>query len=209
MKGEEKEDTEGKTTAENIPSFCKYKRRGPWQACGCTRRLGQGARLNIQRIPITTWDNLVIMSVAVALLSLAILSVGATRTFTSGHNPLSVTATNGPIVPSYNHAAATTTLSGVTSATVSSSVAPSATAISNGTLPACKSVQYPFPAGTGGNATRAAAVKEAYQYAWDAYNEYAWGYDELQPLSKTATNDWCKLSAVQPFCVVVCSKESS
>ncbi|PSR93864.1 glycoside hydrolase [Coniella lustricola] len=130
--------------------------------------------------------------IVVAFLSLAVLpaSIGATRTFTSGHNPLSVTATNGPIVPSYSHAAATTTLSGVTSATVSSSVAPSATAISNGTLPTCKSIQYAFPAGTGGNATRAAAVKEAYQYAWDAYNEYAWGYDELQPLSKTATNDW-------------------
>lgn len=38
--------------------------------------------------------------------------------------------------------------------------------------------------------TRATAIKEAYQYAWDAYVEYAWGYDELQPLSKKGTNDW-------------------
>jgi len=60
----------------------------------------------------------------------------------------------------------------------------------NTTLPSCKSIQYEFPPGTGSNATRAAAVKEAYQYAWDAFVEYAWGYDELQPLSKKGANDW-------------------
>jgi len=60
---------------------------------------------------------------------------------------------------------------------------------SNTSLPRCKSIQYDFK-GTGHNATRAAAVKQAYQYAWNAYVEYAWGYDELQPLSKTGTNDW-------------------
>ncbi|KAF4625741.1 hypothetical protein G7Y89_g12422 [Cudoniella acicularis] len=31
---------------------------------------------------------------------------------------------------------------------------------------------------------------EAYQYAFNAYVKYAWGYDELQPLTKTGTNDW-------------------
>jgi mannosyl-oligosaccharide alpha-1,2-mannosidase len=72
--------------------------------------------------------------------------------------------------------------------TTTSSISPSPT--SNTTLPSCKSIQYAFPSGTGGNATRAAAVKEAYQYAFNAYVEYAWDYDELQPLSKTGTNDW-------------------
>ncbi|KAF3768668.1 family 47 glycoside hydrolase [Cryphonectria parasitica EP155] len=130
------------------------------------------------------------MSVTAALLSLVVFPVVIGADHTSTHNPTAVTASHGPIIPSYSHAAATTTLSGVTTATVSSSVAASATAISNGTLPACKPVQYAFPAGTGGNATRAAAVKEGYLYAWDAYAEYAFGYDELQPLSETATNDW-------------------
>ncbi|PMD49056.1 glycoside hydrolase family 47 protein [Hyaloscypha variabilis F] len=60
------------------------------------------------------------------------------------------------------------------------SAIPTPTPSGNTTLPKC----------TGHNATRAAAVKEAYQYAWNAYVEYAWGYDELQPLSKTGTNDW-------------------
>lgn len=70
----------------------------------------------------------------------------------------------------------------------SSSTLPVTTA--NATLPACKSIQFAFPPGTGSNATRAAAVKEAYQYAWDAYVEFAWGFDELKPLTKVGTNDW-------------------
>lgn len=69
-----------------------------------------------------------------------------------------------------------------------SSVLPSAT--SNSTLPACKSIQNVFAPGTGGNATRADAIKEAYLYAWNAYVEFAWGFDELQPLSKVGTDDW-------------------
>ncbi|TAQ83345.1 hypothetical protein B7494_g8330 [Chlorociboria aeruginascens] len=67
---------------------------------------------------------------------------------------------------------------------------PISNSTSNTTLPACQAIQYAFPSGTGGNTTRAAAVKEAYQYAFDAYVQYAWGYDELQPLSQTGTNDW-------------------
>jgi len=59
---------------------------------------------------------------------------------------------------------------------------------SNITLPACQSIQFAFPSGTGGNVTRAEAVKEAYQYAWNAYVEFAWGFDELQPLSKVGVN---------------------
>lgn len=109
------------------------------------------------------------------------------------HTPPAVTVSDGPIVASYSHAAATTSLAGYANATASSSsLSPTATAIANGTspLPACKAIQYAFPAGTGGNATRAAAVKEAYQYAWDAYAEYAFGADDLQPLSRTGTDDW-------------------
>lgn len=107
------------------------------------------------------------------------------------HTPPAITASHGPIVTSYSHEPATTTLSGLASATSTSPVSPSATAIANGTLPACKSIQYAFPAGTGGNATRAAAVKEAYLYAWDAYAQYAFGHDDLRPLSKSYTDDWC------------------
>lgn len=59
-------------------------------------------------------------------------------------------------------------------ATVPRSYTPAAGNGTNTTLPACKAIQYAFPAGTGGNATRAAAVKEAYTYAFDAYVEYAW-----------------------------------
>lgn len=108
------------------------------------------------------------------------------------HTPPAVTVSNGPIVASYSHAAATTSLAGYSNATSTSSISPTATAVTNSTapLPACKSIQYAFPSGTGGNATRAAAVKEAYQYAWDAYAEYAFGQDDLQPLSKSGTDDW-------------------
>lgn len=128
--------------------------------------------------------------VAAALLPLLVEFAGAAETVT--FTPPAVTETQGPIIASYSHKAATTTLSGYTNATSTTSVSPSATAIANGTLPACKSVQYAFPTGTGGNATRAAAVKEAYLYAWNAYEEYAFGYDELTPLTKSYTNDWCK-----------------
>jgi mannosyl-oligosaccharide alpha-1,2-mannosidase len=32
---------------------------------------------------------------------------------------------------------------------------------------------------------RAAAVKEAFQHAWDGYYKYAWTHDELHPVAKT------------------------
>lgn len=154
------------------------------------------ARLSLFR---QLFSNKIIMAttlVAAALLYLAVLPdlAVAVMTTSTTQSPPAVTESHGPIVASYSHKPATTSLSGYASATSTSSVAPSATAISNGTLPACKSVQYSFPAGTGGNATRAAAVKEAYLYAWNAYEEYAFGYDELQPLTRSYTNDWCKIS---------------
>lgn len=130
----------------------------------------------------------------VALVSLAVLPAfsNAVETDTVAHTPPAIAESHGPIIASYSHAAATTTLSGYPNATSTSTLSPSATAIANGTLPACKSVQYAFPSGTGGNATRAAAVKEAYLYAWNAYEEYAFGHDDLIPLTKSYTDDWCK-----------------
>lgn len=63
-------------------------------------------------------------------------------------------------------------------------------ATGDATLPACASIQHAFPRGTGGDATRAEAVKEAYLHAWKAYDKYAFGQDELQPLSRKAMQDW-------------------
>jgi len=57
-------------------------------------------------------------------------------------------------------------------------------------LPTCKPIQYAFPAGEGGNAERAAAIKEAYLYGWEAYVKFAFGKDELQPLNGSGVNDW-------------------
>ena len=37
-------------------------------------------------------------------------------------------------------------------------------------------------------AVLAATVKQEFLHAWNAYKKYAWGYDELKPLSKTGTN---------------------
>lgn len=99
---------------------------------------------------------------------------------TAGHTSLP-----RPTATSLTHSNATST--SVNNMTTSTS-APTAT--SNATFPACKSVQYAFPSGSAGNATRAAAVKEAYRYAFNAYMEYASGYDELQPLTKNGTNNW-------------------
>lgn len=135
--------------------------------------------------------------VVVVLFTILSGITGAVETVT--HNPPAVTETHGPIIASYNHEAATTSLSGYTNATSTASISPTATAIANGTLPACKSIQYDFPAGTAGNATRAAAVKEAYLYAWNAYEEYAFGYDELTPLTKSYTDDWCKTPQKVPI----------
>lgn len=85
-----------------------------------------------------------------------------------------------------NGVAQTTSLSDASLTASSATASPTG----NGTLPACNEVQYDFAAGEGVNATRAAAVKEAYLWAWDAYDEYAFGSDELQPLTREATDNW-------------------
>lgn len=147
-----------------------------------------------------------LLSVLTALVGLAqaqpdVTSTTSTQTWWPA--PPFVTETAGPIKPSYEHPTATTSLTSIPSYTYTSTPgtslpsvytnstttsAPSPT--SNATLPACKPIQYNFSAGQGGNATRAAAVADAYRYAWDAYNEYAFGYDQLLPLNRSFTNNW-------------------
>lgn len=39
---------------------------------------------------------------------------------------------------------------------------------------------------------RQQAVVQAFQHAWKAYKQYAWGKDELKPVSKSS-NQWFKL----------------
>lgn len=39
---------------------------------------------------------------------------------------------------------------------------------------------------------RQKAVVKAYQHAWAGYKKYAWGHDELMPLTKSY-NDWFSL----------------
>lgn len=110
------------------------------------------------------------------------------------------TLSSGPVSAHRSKPPMTTSLTGIPSYTYTeapgstlypnSTSAASPTSTSNGTLPVCKKIQYDFPAGSGGNAERAAAVKEAYTFAWDAYSKYANGMDELQPLNASGTNDW-------------------
>lgn len=46
---------------------------------------------------------------------------------------------------------------------------------------------------TRANAATAKQVREDFLHAWDGYKKYAWGHDELKPLSKTY-HDWHKAS---------------
>src|ERR1700709_815822 len=50
-------------------------------------------------------------------------------------------------------------------------------------------VSPPAPAIALDRAALAAQVKAETLYAWHAYEQYAWGHDELQPLSKKP-KDW-------------------
>ncbi|XP_078605184.1 endoplasmic reticulum mannosyl-oligosaccharide 1,2-alpha-mannosidase-like isoform X3 [Branchiostoma floridae x Branchiostoma japonicum] len=53
-------------------------------------------------------------------------------------------------------------------------------------------VQVPVPNMEGGMAAQTAqqkAVVEAFKHAWKGYKQYAWGHDELKPISKAAS-DW-------------------
>lgn len=48
--------------------------------------------------------------------------------------------------------------------------------------------RYPGPRYVA-NATRANAVKEAFQTAWDGYYKYAYGHDSLRPVTNTFSDD--------------------
>ncbi len=39
------------------------------------------------------------------------------------------------------------------------------------------------------NATRANAVREAFQTAWDGYYKYAYGHDSLRPVTNSFSDD--------------------
>jgi mannosyl-oligosaccharide alpha-1,2-mannosidase len=123
-------------------------------------------------------------------------------------NPPFVTESYGPISPHYSKPPVTTSLSSIPAYTYTSppgysytqpptatsylnSTSPSGpSATANSTLGACKSIQYDFPAGQGGNADRADAIKQAYLDGWNAYVNYAFGKDELQPLNASGVDNW-------------------
>lgn len=48
--------------------------------------------------------------------------------------------------------------------------------------------QYPSPQYVA-NATRANAVKAAFQTAWDGYYKYAYPHDSLEPVTNTYSDD--------------------
>ena len=73
--------------------------------------------------------------------------------------------------------------SGINGTATASSTSPTGTS-------SCKHIQYPFPAGTNANDSRANAVKDAYVRSWDAYAKYAFGKDQLSPLNGSYINDW-------------------
>ncbi|KAI0484883.1 glycoside hydrolase [Xylariaceae sp. FL0804] len=101
---------------------------------------------------------------------------------------------DGPIVESpAMPVTVTTVVTGIPSLTYSltSLSSPTGLAVPTPTkLPKCKQVQTTFAPGQGGNQTRAEAIVEAYVHGWNGYRKYAWGYDELEPLSLKGTNDY-------------------
>lgn len=57
------------------------------------------------------------------------------------------------------------------------------------TVRACVTVQHPFPSGQGGIPSKAAAVQQEYEYVWGEYVKYAFGMDDLLPLTQSGEND--------------------
>jgi len=92
--------------------------------------------------------------------------------------------------PEYSSAWGSTLSSSSANATSSGPPSPTGPAGGNGTLPACKPIQYDFPAGSGSNDERAEAVKAMYLEAWNAYSAHAFGKDELLPLNASSINNW-------------------
>ena len=50
----------------------------------------------------------------------------------------------------------------------------------------CKKVQA---SGVKGDSTRAEAIKEAFRHGWNGYKKYAYGFDELRPLTAKGNNN--------------------
>lgn len=57
------------------------------------------------------------------------------------------------------------------------------------TARACVTIQHPFPSGQGGIPSRAAAVKQEYQNVWGEYAKFAFGEDDLLPLTQSGEDD--------------------
>lgn len=48
---------------------------------------------------------------------------------------------------------------------------------------------WSYPQNEENNNIRLEAIKEAFLHSWKAYKKYAWGHDEVKPISGTS-NDW-------------------
>ena len=57
------------------------------------------------------------------------------------------------------------------------------------TAQGCATVQHSFPRGQGGIPWKAAAIREEYEYVWNEYAKYAFGEDDLLPISHQGTDD--------------------
>jgi mannosyl-oligosaccharide alpha-1,2-mannosidase len=57
------------------------------------------------------------------------------------------------------------------------------------TIRACVTIQHPFLPGQGCLPAKAEAVRQEYRYVWNEYVKYAFGEDDLLPLSHAGTND--------------------
>lgn len=54
----------------------------------------------------------------------------------------------------------------------------------------CQKIQYNFPPWSGDGDVRATAIKQAYLDVWNEYEKYAFGYDDLLPVSKGSADDF-------------------
>ena len=128
--------------------------------------------------PTASWTNVS------SLASRTALSSTVTGTFSQQGSP-------SPS-PKYTHSVPTSSSLASSmefSPTASLTTSPPSSASPSSSGP-CKSIQYPFPPGTNANDSRAQAVIDAYVRTWDAYAEYAFGNDQLQPLNRSFTNPW-------------------
>ena len=55
--------------------------------------------------------------------------------------------------------------------------------------PSCITIQHNFPPGQGGIPSKAAAVRDEYVYVWNEYFQYAFGQDDLLPITHQGVDD--------------------